>query len=110
MSDKIKYYTDEHIPSAVVAGLRRRDIDVLTTAEAGMLGASDEAQLALATEQQRVMFTQDDDFLRLHAQGIEHAGIVYVHQGKPIGDLVRGSHLIYQALSAEEMRNHVEFL
>ena len=88
MSEGIKYYTDEHVPATVVAGLRRRGIDVLTTAEAEMLGASDEAQLALATEQQRVLFTQDDDFLSLHATGIEHSGIVFVRQGSSIGYLV----------------------
>ena len=110
MNVEIKYYTDEHIPSAVVAGLRRRGINVLTTVEAGMLGATDEAQLALATEQQRVLFTQDDDFLSLHATGIEHAGIVYVHQGASIGHLVRGLHFIFQVLSPEKMTNHVEFL
>jgi predicted nuclease of predicted toxin-antitoxin system len=110
MSSSIKFYTDEHIPPAVVEGLRRRQIDVLTTVEAGMLGAADEAQLLLATEQQRVLFTQDDDFLSLHTAGIKHAGIVYVHQGATIGFMVRGLHFIYQVLSAEEMTNHIEFL
>ena len=110
MNAEVKYYTDEHIPSAVVAGLRRRGIDVLTTVEAGMLGATDGAQLALATEQQRVLFTQDDDFLSLHTTGIEHTGIVYVHQGASIGYMVRGLHFIFQVLSLEEMTNHVEFL
>lgn len=95
MSEEIKYYTDEHVSSAVVAGLRRRGIDVLTTVEAGMLGASDEAQLAMATEKRRVLFTQDDDFLSLHATGIEHSGIVYVYQGTSIGYMVRGLHFIY---------------
>lgn len=110
MNTSIKYYTDEHIPPAVVEGLRRRRIDVLTTIEAGMLGAADEAQLLLATGRRRVLFTQDDDFLSLHATGIEHAGIVYVHQGATIGFMVRSLHFIYQVLSAEEMANHVEFL
>ncbi len=110
MSEEIKYYTDEHVPSTVVAGLRRRGIDVLTTVEADMLGRSDEAQLALAAEQQRVLFTQDDDFLKLHTAGIEHSGIIYVHQGASIGYMVRGLHFIYQVLSLEDMTNHVEFL
>jgi predicted nuclease of predicted toxin-antitoxin system len=110
MNAEIKYYTDEHIPSAVVAGLRRRGINVLTTVEAEMLGATDEAQLTLATEQQRVLFTQDDDFLSLHATGIEHTGIVYVHQGASIGYMVRCLHFVFQVLSLEEMINHVEFL
>ena len=110
MSEEIKYYTDEHVPSTIVAGLRRRGVEVLTTVEAGRLGASDEAQLALATQQKRVLFTQDDDFLSLHATGIEHSGIVYVHQGASIGYMVRGLHFIYQVLSLEEMTNHIEFL
>lgn len=110
MSEVIKYYTDEHVPTAVVAGLQRRGIDVLTTPVAEMLGASDEAQLAFATKEERVLFTQDDDFLRLHAAGVEHRGIVYVHQGATIGHMVRGLHFIFQVLSAEEMKNHVEFL
>lgn len=110
MSQQIKYYTDEHIPTAVVEGLRRRGIDTLTTAEAGLLGAADEVQLAFATAQERVLFSQDDDFLRLHAAGVEHAGIVYVHQGALIGNMVRGLHFIYQLMNAEEMKNHVEFL
>jgi uncharacterized protein with PIN domain len=110
MSEKIKVYTDEHVPKAVVQGLRRRGVDVLSTQEAGMLGASDEEQLALATSQDRVIFTQDDDFLRLHAKGMEHSGIVYAPQQTSIGDMVRGLMLICQVLDADEMENHVEFL
>jgi predicted nuclease of predicted toxin-antitoxin system len=100
MSGQIKFYTDEHIPSAVVEGLRRRGIDVLTTSEAGMLGALDEAQLTLATEHERVIFTQDDDFLKLHAGGIEHSGIIYVHQGELISSMVRDLHFIYHLIFA----------
>lgn len=75
---KVRFYTDEHIASAIVDGLRRRGIDVLTTREAGMRGSSDAAQLARAQADGRVMVSQDDDFLRLHAQGTKHSGIVYV--------------------------------
>ena len=110
MSERIKFYLDEQVNLAVATGLRRRDVDVLTTQEAGMLGASDEDHLALATGQNRVMFTQDDDFLRLHAQGIEHTGIVYVRQRTSIGYIVRGLILIYQLLTPDEMKNRLEFL
>jgi len=75
-----------------------------------MRGASDEKQLSLATSQGRVVFTQDADFLRLHASGIDHSGIVYVHQQTPIGEMVRGLMLVCQVLDASEMRNHIEFL
>ena len=110
MSEKIKLCTDEHVHSAVVAGLRRRGVDVLTTYEAGILGASDEDHLALAASQGRAIFAQDDDFLRLHARGVEHAGIVYAYQHAPIGEIVRGLMLIYQVLGPNDMKNHVEFL
>ncbi|MDM8550881.1 DUF5615 family PIN-like protein [Desulfobacterales bacterium HSG2] len=41
MSRKVRFYTDEHVSRAVINGLRNRGADVLTTKEAGMLGADD---------------------------------------------------------------------
>jgi hypothetical protein len=107
---EIKFYMDEHVPAAVTAGLRKRGADVLTAQEAGMVEAADGEHLVLATNQGRVVFTQDADFLRLHATGIEHAGIAYAPQQTPVGPLVRGRVLIYQVLESEDMHNHVEFI
>ena len=106
----IKFYLDEHVSRAVAKGLRQRGADVLTVPEAGMIGASDEEHLALAERESRVVFTQDDDFLRLAAQGYPHSGIVYARQPTPIGEIIYGLMLVFQVLSPEEMRNHVEFL
>ena len=107
---RISFYLDEHVARAVAFGLRRRGIDVLTVQEAGLAGESDRSHLTLATAQRRVIFTQDDDFLRLHAQGISHAGIVYGHRRMPIGDVIRGLVLISNILTPNEMCDHVEFL
>jgi len=107
---QIRFYLDEHVARAVALGLRRRGIDVLTVQEAGLTGESDLSHLALAAVQGRVIFTQDDDFLRLHAQGIPHAGIVYAQRRIPAGDVIRGLVLISNVLTPDEMRNHVEFL
>lgn len=107
---EIKFYMDEHVPAAVTAGLRKRGVNVLTAQEASMVEAPDEEHLVLAINQGRVIFTQDADFLRLHAAGIEHAGIAYAPQQTPVGPLVRGLVLIYQVLEPEDMRNHVEFV
>ena len=74
---RIRFYTDEQVARAVVRGLRRRGVDVLTVPEAGTLGVSDAEQLHRARDEERVIFTQDDDFLRLAAEGANHAGIVY---------------------------------
>ena len=110
MSQKLRFYTDEHVANSVVKGLRLRGIDVLTTKDAGMLGESDEEHIALAKEQRRVVFTQDDDFLRLHAQGCVHSGIVYAHQRTSLSSVIRGLTLIYHVLDRRDMQNHVEFL
>lgn len=91
-------------------GLRQRGVDVLTVVEAGMLGASDEEHLKRALNEGRVIFTQDDDFLRLHAAGADHAGIVYAPQQTPIKDILRGLMVIHQVLDAEDMHGQIEFL
>ncbi|HZU13507.1 MAG TPA: DUF5615 family PIN-like protein [Chloroflexota bacterium] len=49
---------DEHVPSTVSEGLRRRGIDVLTAQEAGLRGAQDEDHLALAAREERTIVTQ----------------------------------------------------
>jgi uncharacterized protein with PIN domain len=110
VGQKIKFYTDEHVPKAVVKGLRQRGVDVVSVSEANRLGASDEKHLAWARQEGRVLFTQDDDFLRLHAADADHAGIVYTSQQTSIGEIIYGLMLIYQVLDAEDMNGHVEFL
>jgi predicted nuclease of predicted toxin-antitoxin system len=109
MGQTIRFYVDEHISKAIVRGLRQRGVDVETLAEANMLGRTDEEHIAFARQEARVIFTQDDDFLRLHAAGGRHAGIVYTTQQKSIGEIIRGLILIYQILDAEDMQGHVEF-
>lgn len=107
---RIRFYLDEQVARAVAFGLRRRGVDVVTVREAGLLGAADEAHMARATTEERVIFTQDTDFLRLHAAGTSHAGIAYAPQGTPVGPIIRGLMLIHQLLEPEEMRERVEFL
>ena len=75
-----------------------------------MLGRVDEEQLALATEHGRVLFTHDDDFLRLHSQEFPHTGIVYTHQSSSISKMIRGLMLIYEVLDPEDMIGHLEYI
>ena len=83
---------------------------MLTVLEAGLRSASDEEHLARAQTDGYVLFTQDDDFLRLHATGFSHAGIAFAPQGTSVGDIIRGLMLIYQLIEAEDMQGHVEYL
>ena len=108
---QIKFYFDEHVPGAVSRGLRQRGVDVLTAQDAGRRGLTDDAQLAFALREGRVMVTLDSDYVALAAQGTEHAGIAYVKpRTRSIGELVRGLLLIHDALEPGDMLNHVEYL
>lgn len=106
----VRYYMDEHVSSAVVIGLRRRGVDVLTVAEAELRGLADNTQLEFALSEGRTTFTQDRDFLRLAASGTSHAGVVYAPQGTGIGAIVSGLLPIQNVLTAEEMIGTVEYL
>jgi predicted nuclease of predicted toxin-antitoxin system len=111
MPETIRFHLDENVGNAIAEGLRRRKIEMTTTFEVGLISASDLEQLAFAKDKERVIFTQDDDFLKLHHQGLEHTGIVYCQQGsRTIGEILRGLILIWAVLEPEDMRSHLEFL
>src|ERR1700687_3740354 len=103
MQMTVRYHLDEHVPHAIAAALRGRGIDLTTTVDAGLSGADDDEHLAFGLAEGRVVFTHDDDFLVLHARGIEHAGIAYCHQdARTIGEIVLGLVLIHACMSADE--------
>jgi hypothetical protein len=111
MPARICFHLDENVPSAIADGLRRRGIDVTTTPQSGLLSAGDEKQLDFAASDHRILVTHDTDFLRLHDQGLPHAGIAYSPKGnRTIGELIHGLIMIAECLAPEEMRNHVEYL
>jgi hypothetical protein len=96
---------------AVARGLRRAAIDVITTAEAGLLGAPDTVQLAHAHAAGRVMVTQDRDFLRFNRQGIAHSGIAYCAQGsRTIGEIIAGLIQIHRMLDADQMIGQLQYI
>jgi predicted nuclease of predicted toxin-antitoxin system len=84
---------------------------VTTTPEVGLLSASDLEQLAYALAQGRILFTQDRDFLRLHAADVTHAGLAYCGKDtKSIGAILQSLILIWEILEPTEMANRIEFL
>ena len=68
------------------------------------------AHLAYAFAEGRVVFTQDDDFLRHHHAGVTHAGIVYSKQGsRSIGEIVRYLKLMPDCLEEGDMAGQLEY-
>ena len=111
MGAAIRLYLDEPIPLAIASQLRRREIEVFTLQELGVLGDSDANHLERATKMGCVLCTCDGDFLKLAADGMEHARIVFGNQLRhSIGDWVNALVLIHAVYTPDDMKNHVEYL
>jgi predicted nuclease of predicted toxin-antitoxin system len=107
----IRFHLDEDVDHAIAAGLRNRGIDVTTSTDAGLLGASDADQLAYAFQEGRVFITHDDDHLRHSAHGAEHAGIVFCRQGsRSVGQIITAIKLIHDVLASDELRGRIEYI
>ncbi len=107
----IRFHLDENVHGAVAEALRRRGIDVTTPSDAGLVGATDERHLAFARQQGRIVVTHDADFLRLHAQGTEHAGIAFCHaRERSLRELVSALSLLAVSTTAEATANRVTYL
>jgi predicted nuclease of predicted toxin-antitoxin system len=111
MARTIRFHLDECCDPAIAGGLRRRHIDVTTSQEVGLIEAHDEEQAAYGLAHDRVIFTHDADFLRLHAAQIPHAGIVYrAKDTLRLGEIIKRLVLIWEVYEAQDIVNRVEFL
>jgi hypothetical protein len=111
----LAFLMDHHIHSAITDGLRRRGIDVLTAFEDGRAKAGDEELLQRAAFLKRIFVSQDQDLLRLTAAwqraGREFAGVAFgIQEDLDIGRTIEYLELIAHAMSAEEIRNRVEYI
>src|SRR5574341_1429641 len=106
---RIRIYADENVNVAIIEGLRRRGVEAWSAMDKGKLGLTDEEQLRYALEERATIFTHDDDFLSMVAEsGIDHCGIIYVHQEHlSIGECIRRLKSIVETMSSEEMRNRI---
>jgi hypothetical protein len=111
MPRTIRFHLDENCAKAIAGGLTRQGIDVTTTPEAGLMGATDEQQAAYCLAERRVLFTQDQDFLRLDAKGFEHAGIAFCAKDtKSIGEIIQWLVLNWEVYEPEEVASRVEYV
>jgi uncharacterized protein with PIN domain len=108
---ELRFYLDENVPTEVGRQLRSSGIDAVTARDLGRLGGADQEHLQMATRLSRMLCTHDQDFLRLAAEGIEHAGISFSPQNRvSIGGWVRELRALHTRFDAEEVKNLVFFL
>lgn len=107
----IRLHLDENVDPAIAEQLRRRGIDVTTSQEKGLLSSADTDQLQWASTEGRVLFAHDVDFLKMHAKGVGHAGLVYAKQARySRGEIIKGLSLLCEVMTIEEMTDRLEYL
>jgi predicted nuclease of predicted toxin-antitoxin system len=110
----ILLYTDADVYKRLARELRRRGYDAVSAIEVGMREATDAAQLEYATSERRAILTfNQGHFVQLHIAYINqervHCGIIVSLQYS-IGETLRRVIKLVNTLSAEEMRNRLEYL
>ena len=99
----IKFLLDENVPPAVGLFLREKGFDVAEIAQALESGAQDDAVIALAHLQERVLLTFDKHFSNIlsYPPG-SHSGIIRIRIHPPqINDIVSSLQQLFQKLDIE---------
>jgi len=104
---RVSFYLDESLSPEIATQLSMRGIDIIR----GPLGVDDPFHLQRATEMGRVVCAEDDDFLKLAAPGVDHAGIIKgIQHRHSIGDWIGFLRYVDAVANADEMRNKVTYL
>lgn len=111
----LKLYMDENVPRPIINELRLRGVDVLTVQEDSYTSFPDSIILDRATEIERVLFSQDQDFLALakrrEAEGVSFPGVIYARQLQVSADeCVRDLEIIAKAGNPEDFANRIQYL
>jgi predicted nuclease of predicted toxin-antitoxin system len=110
----LRLYADECVNARVVAGLRRRGVDIATAADNGLLSASDELHLARAITLGRAVVTSDRDFLVIVSailiRGESFPGLIFIQPRSTPGDAVRRIAEIAKALDPADIQNAIEWI
>jgi predicted nuclease of predicted toxin-antitoxin system len=107
-------YLDEDVSVLIATLLQVRGLDVTTAREEGMLGESDETQLAYAVSLDRCVLTHNRlDFEQLHAtyitQSKRHAGIIIASRRNP-HEIARRVSILFDSLTADEIANQLLYV
>ena len=102
----IRFYLDENLSPEIAKQLARHGIDAIRRP----LRIDDTSHLMRASALGRVLCTRDRDFVRLHAAGADHAGIIKGMKHHTIGDWVNYLTFVHTICAPEDLRNNVEHL
>lgn len=113
---KIRFQADADLRLPIVKGLKRREptVDFATAHEAGLAGLSDQAVLALAASNGRVLVSHDvttmpeafSRFIQEHAS----PGVILISQELSYREAIEGLLRVWSGTEAEDWKNVLSFL
>jgi predicted nuclease of predicted toxin-antitoxin system len=111
----VPLYFDHNVDLAIVAGLRRRGVDVLTAREDGAHTTDDEILLERATALGRVLVSNDKDFsaitARWYREGRHFTGLIRTRQENiSIGMMIDDLEIIAGIMEPGEMIDQIEYV
>jgi len=108
----LRIYVDECVNGVLVSGLRHRGVDLVTSAEEGLLGADDSQHFARAIALDRVLLTADEDFLPLVIgllrRGGAFPGLIYILPRTSVGSALRA--ILVLSETATTLHNSIEWI
>jgi hypothetical protein len=113
---KIRFQADADLRVPIISGIKRRDptIDFATAHEAGLAGLSDQAVLALAASNGRILVSHDvttmpeafSRFIQEHAS----SGVILISQELSYREAIEGLLRVWSGTEAEDWENVLSFL
>ena len=113
MASQLKFHLDESVPSftSLAKALRKRRLDVTTVHDVNLYAASDIDHLVYCRLHQRVIYTNDEDYLVLIKNDLSHSGVIYCVQGKySMGETIDRLVMFWEVYEQGEFIGRVEFL
>jgi predicted nuclease of predicted toxin-antitoxin system len=113
----IRFLVDEDFNNDLVRGLLRRSpgVDLLRVQDLDLRGATDEAVLARAASEGRVVLTHDVSTLIAQAYhrvrvGQRMPGVIAVSQTSPVGQVIEDLLLVVECSTPEDWTNLVRYI
>ena len=110
----IELYLDEDVDVLIANLLRNYGYSVISTNDAGLLGATDTDQMEYAAVNRRTIVTHnrqdfEDLFQGYLAQGRMHAGVIIAVRRSPY-EIARRLLVILDQVTADEMENQIRYI
>jgi hypothetical protein len=105
---RVRFQADADLDGRILRGLRRAapEIDIRTSAEAGLAGLADPEVLQIAALSGRILVSQDRGTMPAHFARFKasapSAGVVLLREAIPIATAIEELVLIWSASEAEE--------